>query len=144
MNNRFIFMISRLNHALKNQTKKAYKTSGIDLTNSQLGILFALEKGNPLSMSSLSDIVKTDNSVTYRLVESLIKAGYVRREQNNEDLRQQLIIITASGKEVTLIAVKIIKKFNQKLKNLFTEEEVNIFNNVLSRLVTELDKSNFI
>lgn len=144
MNNRFIFMVSRLNHALRSQTKKAYNKSGINLTNSQIAVLFALEKGNMLSMSNLSEIIKTDNAATFRLVESLIKAQYVRREQNNDDLRQQLIIITDTGKEVTVTAIKIIKKLNQKLKDLFTEEEVNIFNNVLAHLVTELEKTNFI
>lgn len=144
MNNRFFFMMARLNHALKVQTKKALKKSGINLTNAQIGLLFALEKGNPVTMSNLSEILKTDNGATFRLVEGLIKPGFVKREQNPDDLRQQLVMITDSGREITASSSKILKKINQKTKDLFTEEEVNTFNDVLARLVTELEKDNFI
>lgn len=137
-------MISRLNHALKAQTKKTFKKSGINLTNAQLGLLFALEKGNSVTMSNLSEILKTDNGATFRLVEGLIKLGYVKREQNPDDLRQQLVSITDTGRELVASAFKILKKTNQKLKELFTEEEANTFNNVLARLVLELEKDNFI
>ncbi len=144
MNNRFFFMISRLNHALRLQTKKAFKKAGIHLTNSQIGLLFALEKGAPLTMGALSEILMTDNAATFRLVEGLLKQDYIKREQNPDDLRQQLITITDSGREITAIAIKILKKTNQKLKDLFTENEVETFNRVLSRIVTELEKNSFI
>lgn len=142
MNNRFFFMISRLNHALKTQTKKTFKKSGISLTSAQLGLLFALEKGTPVTMSNLSDILKTDNGATFRLVEGLLRLGFVKREQNPDDLRQQLVVITEPGRDIVTSAFKILKKTNQRLKDLFTEEEVNIFNDVLARIVTELEKDN--
>ncbi len=144
MNNRFFFMMSRLSSALKIQTKKAFKKSGINISNAQIGLLFALEKGNTLTMSSLSEILKTDNGATFRLVENLAKLGYVRRDQNPDDLRQQLVTITDSGLEITAVALKVIKKLNQKLKDLFLEEDVETFNRVLARLVTELEKDNFL
>lgn len=136
-------MISRLNHGLKLQAKKAFKQSGINITNSQMGLLFALEKGNPFTMSSLSEILKTDNGATFRLVDNLVKSGYVKREQNPDDLRQQLVTITDTGKEITTAGLKLIRKSNQKLRDLFTEEEAEIFNRVLARLVTELEKEDF-
>jgi DNA-binding MarR family transcriptional regulator len=144
MNNRFFFMISRLNNALKMHTQKAFKEAGINISNAQVGLLFALEKGHPLTMSNLSETIKTDNAATFRLVENLLKLGYVKREQNPDDLRQQLITITDSGKKIISIAFKIIKQSNQKMKNYFSEEEANTFNQVLAKLVAELEKNNFI
>lgn len=143
MNNRFFFMISRLSHALKVQTRKAFKNSGITITNAQIGLLFALEKGNSISMSNLSEILKTDNGATFRLVENLAKSGYLKREQNPDDLRQQLVTITDSGRDVISTALKVLKKSNQRLKDLFPEEDVDTFNRVLEKLVTELEKDNF-
>lgn len=130
-NDRMLYLISRAVTRLKYYSIEKFNNSGINITPSQMGILFALTKKNGLKMSELSSLLKVDNSTLTRLADKLEKQGFVERKQSILDRRALTLNITRSGLSESAKAVLIAHEINNEIKSGFTDEEIEIFSRVL-------------
>ena len=89
---RYMFLMSRAGSALRGHIQKELASRGIPLSIGALGILFLLRGRDAQTMSELCDGLKTDNGAMTRLVDRLEKGGYVRRETDPDDRRQNRVI----------------------------------------------------
>jgi len=120
---------------LTTKIKQDLKKQGIVLSPGQIGILFALRKAHQTTMGNLSQTLEIDNAAITRLVNKLEKQGLVERSINPGDRRQMLITITEKGLEKAGTAVKIAKAANQKIKQGFSEKEMDIFKRVNKAII---------
>ena len=105
--NRILYLISRSMGSLKYYSIKRFNDRGIIITPSQMGILFFLNINSEMSMSALSRSMALDNSTLTRLVDKLVKAGFVERFPNPADRRGFLVRLTGPGREEGLRAAAI-------------------------------------
>ena len=66
-------------------------------------------------------------------VSRLVKRGYLIREQNEEDGREQLLLLTDLGKKVNQEHELYEKLFLEKFMNLFPEEEYETLADIFER-----------
>lgn len=93
-----------------------------------------------LSQKALADLLQVDKSYMVAILDYLTEKGYVRREKNPFDRREQLIKLTPLAKNDTPLIREAICKLNSRsLKNL-TAKEVQTFNNVLKTIQTNLSE----
>jgi DNA-binding MarR family transcriptional regulator len=71
-----------------------------DITDSQLSVLFGLNKEGPLTLGSLSDYERVTPPSMNRTVNALVDAGLVTRSSAPDDGRKVLIEATDAGREV--------------------------------------------
>jgi DNA-binding MarR family transcriptional regulator len=90
---RLRLVIARLARAIRQQA-----TAG--LTPSQLSALAALEERGAVRMSELAAAESVAASVATRVVDSLVKLGYVTRSADERDGRACLIELSPAGRRV--------------------------------------------
>ncbi len=128
---RLLFLMSRAQHAVSEYMKKKFIEEKISISPAQMGILFLLQKGNLRPMSELGKLLEIDNSTITGLVDRLEKSGFVKRSADPNDRRKWLISITETGDGEINQAKKIVKEVNRKVKEGFSESEIDSFRNVL-------------
>jgi len=140
MDDRIFYHLSRAENRIKTYMRKTFRENNISISPAQVGILFLLMENNSQSMSELSRVLEIDNSSTTRLVDSLEKMDFVKRDSKPGDRRQYLIFLTEKGKKEVNRAKKIVREANEKVKEDIPKKELAIFLKVVNRLCTKPNK----
>jgi DNA-binding MarR family transcriptional regulator len=129
--NRFLYLISRSVSRLKYYSIQKFQGEGVNVTPSQMGILFLLSKGDGKTMSELSTALNIDNSTLTRLADRLVREGFAERIRDDSDRRISKLRITESGTAESRKALRITKEINNEIIRGFSEEEIAAFVRVL-------------
>lgn len=132
MDNRLIFLMSKAGYVLKNYMKRECIHEGVVMSSAQAGMLMALKISNGLSMNQLGEIISIDNAAVTRHVDTLEKNGMVTREIDIKDRRKIIVRITPDGTAEAEKAKSVARSVNSKIKEGFTEQEVEIFKRILN------------
>ena len=128
---RLIFLISKVYQKLINNLQKAFSKSGIEVTPVQIGLLFFLQKNDGSSLTRISQGLMLENPTVTGLIDRLEKSGYVKRSDHPNDRRVWLVYLTKKGNKVANRALPIVKKLNEQIKKGYSEEEIESFKKVL-------------
>jgi DNA-binding MarR family transcriptional regulator len=71
-----------------------------DVSVTQSYVLAALVRSGDLTSQQLCAVLSFDKSTATRVVDGLVKAGYVRRRPHPEDARFVLLRLTSAGKRI--------------------------------------------
>lgn len=82
-----------------------------DVTFSQFSILNYVSKNGVLGMSQLHELLSVEKSTTTRLVEPLIKKGYLEKNRSIHDSRIVELHLTPEGKKIHQEVWKCISDF---------------------------------
>lgn len=109
-----------------------------DLTMPQYNVLRILrgQKGKPANLSTIQERMVDKSSNTTRLVDKLIKKGWVERSICPHNRRKVEIVITASGLKTLKELDPIIETNNKNIINNIPEEELIELNRLLDTLRT--------
>ena len=101
-------------------------------------ILFFLNENNGCNQQCICNNLAIDKTARVKVIDYLIKVGFVDRNVNLEDRREHFIVLTKKGLKQT---AEIVKAFNEIDKEIFSsipKEEQAIFNKVICQLSTKL------
>ncbi|HBC98112.1 MAG TPA: MarR family transcriptional regulator [Clostridium sp.] len=87
------------------------KLKRFDLTTGTYPYLLALRKREGISQNKLSRELNVDKSLCSRSVKKLTKLGYIRSEENKEDIRAHKLYITDKAKKTIPQIIKIIQQW---------------------------------
>ena len=128
---RLIFLISKVYQKLIINLQKTFSESGVEVTPIQVMLLFFLQKNNGSSLTQISQGLMLENPTVTGLIDRLEKLGYVKRSDHPNDRRVYLVHITEKGKRVANKALPIIKNLNEEIKKGYSKEEIEGFKKVL-------------
>jgi DNA-binding MarR family transcriptional regulator len=128
---RFIFLISKVCQKLIINLQKSFSESGIEVTPIQGMLLFFLQKNDGSSLTQISQGLMLENPTVTGLIDRLEKSGYVKRSDHPNDRRVYLVYLTEKGKKVANKALPIVKKLNEEIKKGYSKEEIENFKKVL-------------
>jgi DNA-binding MarR family transcriptional regulator len=131
MEDRFIFLISKVCQKLIINLQKAFSENGVEVTPIQVMLLFFLQKNDGSSLTQISQGLMLENPTVTGLIDRLEKLGYVKRSDHPDDRRVYLIYLTEKGNKVANKALPIIKKLNEEIKKGYSKEEIENFKKVL-------------
>ncbi len=129
---RLIFLISKVCQKLIINLQKAFSENGVEVTPVQVGLLFFLQKNDGSSLTQISQGLMLENPTVTGLIDRLEKLGYVRRSDHPNDRRVYLVHITEKGNKVANKALPIIKKLNEQIKEGYSKSEIDDFKKVLT------------
>ena len=135
MDDKWLFLLSKVQYALTVHFKKELKKEGLDITTGQFAIMMVLEQTGQTTMGDLSRILDIDNSAITRLVDNLEKKQLVERRINPEDRRQMLVTATDFGLEKAVILKRIARSANAKIQEGFSQAEMTTFKNVNQHII---------
>jgi DNA-binding MarR family transcriptional regulator len=128
---RFIFLISKVCQKLIINLQKSFSESGVEVTPIQVMLLFFLQKNDGSSLTQISQGLMLENPTVTGLIDRLEKLGYVKRSDHPNDRRVYLVYITDKGKKVANKALPIVKGLNEQIKEGYSKEEIENFKKVL-------------
>jgi DNA-binding MarR family transcriptional regulator len=131
VDDRLIFLISKVCQKLIIKLQKAFSQSGIEVTPIQVMLLFFLQRNGALSLTQISQGLMLENPTVTGLIDRLEKLGYVKRSDHPNDRRVYLVYVTDRGKRVADKALPIVKKLNEQIKEGYSMEEIENFKKVL-------------
>ncbi|MDP2969250.1 MAG: MarR family transcriptional regulator [Deltaproteobacteria bacterium] len=128
---RLIYLISKVFHKLMINLQKAFSEAGVEVTPVQAMLLFYLQKKDGSSLTEISSGLMLENPTVTGLIDRLEKSGYVKRSDHPSDRRVYLVYLTEKGSMVAKRALPIIKRLNEQIKEGYSEEEIESFKKVL-------------
>jgi DNA-binding MarR family transcriptional regulator len=110
-----------------------------ELTFSQWTTLVALHDGRTTTAGDLAQNICHDAGSLTRLVDQMVKRGFVTRDRSQTDRRVVSLSLTPRGRAVVEgLAPKVMHYWNGLLSG-FSHEEVDILINLLTRLMIVAD-----
>jgi DNA-binding MarR family transcriptional regulator len=132
-----------LAHLLVSVTKKylsifSQQTEGLDIDRYQYVLVLINLHKEQLTQKALSGLLQVDKSFTVTIVDYLSSKGYVIRETNSKDRRQQVIKLTAKAKAAIPKIEKVITSLNTRSMENLSEMQIQTFSDVLQQINSNL------
>ena len=128
---RFIFLISKVCQKLIINLQKAFSESGVEVTPIQVMLLFFLQKNDGSRLTQISQGLMLENPTVTGLIDRLEKLGYVKRSDHPNDRCVYLVHITEKGDKGAEKELLLIKKLNEQIKEGYSKGEIEDFKKVL-------------
>jgi len=121
--NKYDLLAGRVPLLINRFLSQKFKINGIDLTREQWSVLAVLWKKDGCSQQNLADATSRDKPGITRLLDNLVKEGYVQREHHKTDRRTNLIYLTKKGKDIEQSVMRVVNEtIDQSTKGLSQEQ----------------------
>lgn len=124
--NKYNLLAGRVPLLLNRFLSQNFKSRGIHLTREQWSVLAVLWKTDGCSQQLIADTTSRDKPSITRLVDNLVKEGYVTREQHESDRRTNLIYLTQKGKEVEVPVMEVVDETIGKATRGLSEMQIEV------------------
>ena len=112
--------------------------SGLDISMDQWMILGPIWQLESPSQKELGEICFRDKPSITRIIDSLEKKSLVVRVLDQIDHRIKRVVLTKAGKQLFYDVLPIMEKTREEVRGNIPEEEIQIFKNVLSKIIKNL------
>ena len=112
----------------------------MDLTKTQILILFALSGGRSLNMSQLSSYLASSKEQATRAVSPLVKQEYVIRFRSDENRKMVYVKLTEKGNDLILKEKALVKDYLAKRFESLSKEDQESFHQSLFNILMILKK----
>jgi DNA-binding MarR family transcriptional regulator len=125
MNNKFRDLIRLTNNIYRcTQVYLDKKLEKLNLTTGSYPYLLVLNNNQGISQNEISRELNVDKAMSARIVKKLIDYGYIRKEENENDIRAYKLYLTNKGKEVIPEIIEIIQEWTDMLIEGNAEEQI--------------------
>lgn len=100
------------------------RLSRLGITVDQWLVLNMLKQNPRASQQEISEKVFKDTASVTRIIELLVKKGYLRRESSVQDRRRSVLVISATGKKLMSSAVRVAMHYRKEALKGITPREL--------------------
>jgi len=101
-------------------------------------ILYFLYENNGCNQQYICNSLVIDKTAMVKVIDYLIKAGFVDRNVNPDDRREHFIVLTKKGLRQTEQIVDSFKAVDKEIFSKTKKEDREIFENVIAQLTANL------
>lgn len=130
--------VGRAYQMMLSQLAQALKDAGLDLTTSEYLVMRAVFSSPGAQQCEIADMVGKDNAAVCRCVAGLGKKGMVDTETVSYKCLR--VYPSARAKELQPRILEVAEKRHNALLDITTPAELDIFNRVLDRIITQNKK----
>ena len=113
--------------------------SGLNISMDQWMILGPIWQLESPSQKDLGEICLRDKPTITRIIDSLEDKSLVVRVPDQIDHRIKRVILTNAGKQLFYDVLPIMERTREEVRGDIPEEEIEIFKNVLSKIIKNLN-----
>lgn len=132
------FLITQIHHLGRRVFTELLKQNEIEIGPGQGRILFALWQKDGVPINDLVERTLLRKSTLSELLDNLEKAGYIQREQSEEDRRKIIIKLTERTQKLEKIYINLSVEMTKLFYRGFTDDEINEFEGMLRRILDNL------
>jgi len=119
--------------------RQALQDSGYDLTPEQWSVLYRLREQEGLNQIQLSEITFKDRHNITRILNQLIRRGYVVKRSDRKDKRAHRIYLTDDGRAVLENIIPFVSRHRHRVGRGFTEHDLQKIRTYLDQIVRNLN-----
>ena len=101
-------------------------------------ILYFLNENNGCNQQCICNNLAIDKTAMVKVIDYLIKAGYVIRKVNTQDRREYFIILTKKGQKHTEEIVRCFNDIDKQIFSVISKSDKTTFTRVLNLLSEKL------
>lgn len=125
-------IINRKYHTLELKLEK------YGLVKGQADLLLLIKDNDGITQNELAEIIGIkDSSMSVRIYK-LEQSGYIVREIDENNLKKKRVYITMEGKKVSTQCKRVIREFEEKMYEGFTQKEKNQFEKSIKKIMKNL------
>ena len=134
-------MLIRLAHnSMTERFVRNVMNSGLNISMDQWMILGPIWQLQSPSQKELGEICLKNKPSISRIIDSLEKKSLVVRVSDQIDHRIKRVVLTKAGKQLFYDVLPIMEKTREEVRGEIPEEEIEVFKNVLSKIIENLNK----
>ena len=114
------------------------QTGGLDIDRYQYVLVLINRHKEQLTQKALSELLEVDKSFMVSIINYLSSKGYVIRETNPNDKRQQVIKLTEKARVAIPKIEAVIARLNEKSMENLSESQIKTFSDVLEQISCNL------
>lgn len=122
--NKFNLLAGRVPLLLNRFIYQQFKKSGINLTREQWSVLAVLWKNDGCSQQVIADETSRDKPSVTRLIDNLVKEGFVERRNDPNDKRLNLIFLKEKGKLIEKSVLKVVNETIEVATKGLSEDQI--------------------
>ena len=126
------FQVNKTANTMRSHFNRFLKPYG--LTAEQYVILKAIHENAKISPSQLSEILAKNKSSTTRIIETLVKNGFIQRQQNKSDRRSHALVFTLKANTVMSEILPMTNEIIGNIRNRFKARDLDSFLTILAEL----------
>ncbi len=111
----------------------------LDMTSEQWVVLARLWEADGLNQKELAEKTLKDQANTTRILDKVVKKGWVQRLDAIDDRRAYLIYLTDEGKHVVQTTYPLVAQVKEKLAKGLTDGEIKTLLTLLDKLSLNLN-----
>ena len=136
MDKRLFFLLNKARHRMFKyaETQSEYRL-GTSVT--QTAALMFIGKNEGCLQKELAKILGLNNSAVTGLVGRMVKNDLISRQTCDDDARASRLYLTETGRTKAPQIKPLMKEFNEKLTQGFTDDEVDVVLRFLNNIVDE-------
>ncbi|MEO1517490.1 MAG: MarR family transcriptional regulator [Bacteroidota bacterium] len=114
--------------------------AGFDVSINQLILLMSLRDRPESSQVELAELIFKDFASVARMVDLLVKKGYLKRIESKKDRRKKDLIPSASCQQMLDKLTPVIQEYRGLALNEFSQEEIGQVQSFLKQLIHNCEK----
>jgi DNA-binding MarR family transcriptional regulator len=136
----FAVLNGRVSAAINRRLVMDFKAEGIDISPEQLTVLSLLWKKDRVTQQELCNVTFKDKPNMTRLIDSLERKGLAKRTIDENDKRNNLIILTSEGKAIEEKAFLVANTTMRKALVNVTPQELAIGQDLLKKIFSNMQE----
>jgi len=135
------FLITQASWAIRGHMVRYIRSLGLELTPEQWIAINWLWSHRSVCQQELAQAMHKDKANITRVVNSLVKQGYLSRQPDPQDGRKHLLQLSPSGvKVMTEIMPKVMGEY-RRITNELTEEEITTVKKALAKILSQVNQT---
>jgi len=124
---------------LRSVAAQAYAT--FEVGSAQAKFLRYIGKNSRISQADLARATATAPTLTGRALETLVERGWVRRKRSEEDRRQYVLELTASGQRVRERVEEAREEIIARIAKVLDQRDVEDFDRIATKILAAFEDS---
>lgn len=131
LNSIIFYNIDKAIRSYRNYAQRQLKANGFNITIDQWLIIKAILENPGITQSEIGDLVFKDNASVTRIIDLMVKSGFIIRHSHPEDRRKSNLEVTESGIKIIKEVQTLIESNRQLALKGISRKELEIMNAAL-------------
>jgi MarR family transcriptional regulator, transcriptional regulator for hemolysin len=134
LNSIIFYNLDKAIRTYRNYAQRQLKANGFNITIDQWLIIKAILENPGITQNEIGDLAFKDNASVTRIIDLLVKSGYIIRNINSDDRRKTNLEVTESGKEIIKQVQNLIENNRKTALKDVSKEKLEIMNSALLKI----------
>lgn len=135
LNDTLLYTLDKCFRTYNQFSQRNVRKAGYDITIDQWLILKSVAENPDITQNDISKIVFKDSASITRIIQLLVNAGYLKRENHTTDRRRVNLTLTESGKKITIDVNEIAKQNRAAALKDVDQQSIEQMKSLLQKII---------